>query len=220
MSSASAVSAAAGAALVSSSSQSALDNLGGVLTGLNTTNIVNELIAADSQPVTDLQNDNTTIQSEITAWQTMNTNAQALEAAAAALTDPVAFQATQVTSSDSSIISGSTTGTVPTGTYDLTVNKLAQAEQLTSQEFPDTGSTTIGTGTDNYRCGFWKRGRIKLSGEHRGYSQSGKKHSPFRGSQTLVINSLGSAASQQLSGTFSGADAATAAQDSIGAGGT
>jgi flagellar hook-associated protein 2 len=104
----------------------------GIGTGLNTTALVNALLASYEQPIYDLQNQQKQIASLVSTWQGISSDLQALAQAASALSTPSGWQATQVSSSDSAVATGTTSGGAPTGSVSFVVDQLAQGETLVS----------------------------------------------------------------------------------------
>jgi|SRR5579875_652177 len=104
----------------------------GIGTGLNTTALVNALLASYEQPVTNLQDQQQQISSLVSVWQGVSSDLQALNQAAAALAGPSGWQATQVSSSDSAAATGATSGNAQVGSVSFVVDQLAQGEVLVS----------------------------------------------------------------------------------------
>jgi flagellar hook-associated protein 2 len=104
----------------------------GIGTGLNTTALVQALLASYEQPVTNLQDQQTQLGSLISIWQGISTDLQALAKAAGTLATSSGWQATQVSSSGSGVATGTTTGSAQTGSVSFVVDQLAQGETLVS----------------------------------------------------------------------------------------
>src|SRR5579862_5616649 len=85
----------------------------GLASGLDTNQIISELMAIQQQPVTNLQNQQTGLQALNTNLTSIQSALQTLASNAQALGDTSLFQDTQsVTSSNSTLVSASTTGSV------------------------------------------------------------------------------------------------------------
>ena len=104
----------------------------GIGTGLNTTALVQALMASYEQPIVELQDQQKQIGSLVSIWQGISSDLSALEKAATALSTPSGWQATQVSSSDSSAATGTTSGNATTGSVTFAVDQLAQGETLVS----------------------------------------------------------------------------------------
>ena len=104
----------------------------GIGTGLNTTALVQALMASYEQPITNLQDQQKQIGSLVSLWQQVASDLNALQKAASALSTSSGWQATQVSSSDSSVATGTTSGDATTGSVTFAVGQLAQGETLVS----------------------------------------------------------------------------------------
>lgn len=119
----------------------------GVGSGLDAESLVTSLLEVEKQPITTLQSTNSTLQTKVSAWGTLQSLFSQLQTAATNLTSSTAFTAATATSTDSSAVSVTTgTGSKP-GSYAVEVSSLASAQFLAS-----TG-TVSGTGTLNFTIG-------------------------------------------------------------------
>lgn len=126
----------------------------GLASGLDTNEIISEMMSIYQQPVTALQNQQSGLQAENTNLTSIQSALQGLASDAQALGTTTLFQDTQsVTSSDSTLVSATTTGSVGAvvGGYEVEVNALATASQATySFSSPSAADTvTIGNGTSS-----------------------------------------------------------------------
>ncbi len=114
------------------SSSSAPISVTGLGSGLNTTEIVNALIGAERRPVTELSNQETTLQAQQTQLRSIQSSLQQLAFSAADLSSPELFNTTQaVTSSDPNQITALTTEGAGVGGYQVNVTQLANSAQRT-----------------------------------------------------------------------------------------
>jgi flagellar hook-associated protein 2 len=104
----------------------------GLISGLDTTSLINQLMQAEAVPQTLLKNKVTDSTTYITAMQTLNTKIASLATAAAALAKPAG---TDLHTASVSSASGTQTGVTATagtgavdGTIDFTVDRLAQSQ--------------------------------------------------------------------------------------------
>jgi flagellar hook-associated protein 2 len=104
----------------------------GIGTGLNTTALVQALMASYEQPITALQDQQSQIGSLVSTWQGISSDLSALEKAAEALSTPSGWQATEATSSNSAVATGTTSGNATTGSVTFAVDQLATGETLVS----------------------------------------------------------------------------------------
>ncbi len=121
-----------------STSAAGLNSLGGTLqitglaSGLNTDQIITELLAIKAQPITALQNQEAGVKARDTALTSMQTALQTVFNDAQALEDPSLFHASQqVTSSDSTRVSASSSTGAGVGGYQVSVSQLANSAQRT-----------------------------------------------------------------------------------------
>jgi flagellar hook-associated protein 2 len=108
----------------------------GLVSGLNTQSIINAEMAVYEQPLTNLQTEQSTINTKIADYQAINTQLLTLQQSADALADPSAFnEAYSASSSASSVATASVTSGTQTGSLTFAVDQLA------------VGSTQISAGT-------------------------------------------------------------------------
>jgi flagellar hook-associated protein 2 len=117
----------------------------GVGSGLDLNSILSGLMAAEQQPITILQTQQQTLQSQLSSIGQVKSALSSLQTAADAISTTASFAAFQANSSDSSVSATATTGAVP-GSYSIEVSQLAQQQKLTSTGYAST-SSAIGTGT-------------------------------------------------------------------------
>lgn len=115
----------------------------GLISGLQTTDVINALMAAEAVPQTLLKNKVTDSQSFITALQALNTKLAALSTSAAALASPAGTDLHTATSSSATVTATAGVGAVD-GSIDFTVDKLAQSQVIVTgplTEWPDQPPT-------------------------------------------------------------------------------
>jgi flagellar hook-associated protein 2 len=123
-----------GTSAAQTTSATPLFNVGGIATGLDTNSIINELLSIDRQPETLIQNESTVEQARETALQQIQTQMQALQTAAQAMRDPSVWANSQtVTSSNTTAVSAVLTGGAAAGGFQIGVQRLASADQVTQQ---------------------------------------------------------------------------------------
>lgn len=127
-------------------------SIGGIISGLDTQSIISQLMELERVPLTRLETRKTTLNNQITAWQDANTRILALKTKLDALATASTFAAKNLVSSDESILKGTATYSAQAGTYYLTVNSLARANQLKTEGYANTTST-VGTGTISIAVG-------------------------------------------------------------------
>jgi flagellar hook-associated protein 2 len=122
--------------------------ISGLASGLNTNQIIQGLLAIDQQRVTDLNNQETQVTNNQTAFKQVEAQLLGLQNTLGTLSSPVnnVFAARTATPSDNTVLTAAASGSAVPGVYTLTVNSLAQAQQIASQGFASTTSAiTQGT---------------------------------------------------------------------------
>lgn len=104
--------------------------LGGTAGQIDTTSLINQLMAAQAIPQSELKDQLATLQNQQGAYQAINTKIAAVQTAAQALTDPTAWQATAATSSSSAVAATSSAGAA-VGSTTFSVTQLARAQVTT-----------------------------------------------------------------------------------------
>jgi flagellar hook-associated protein 2 len=125
---------------VSSSTSSGLSTLGGnaplqitgLASGLDTNQIITELMSIQQQPITNLQNQESGLTALNTQLTSVQSSLQTLANDAMALMDPSLFQTSQqVTSSDTTRVSASSSTGAGIGGYQVSVSQMANSAQRT-----------------------------------------------------------------------------------------
>ncbi len=137
----------------------------GLVSGLNTNQIIQGLLAVQQQEITNLQNQQAQITQHETAYNTIQANLTALQSALSGLapTTNSVFDGRTVTSSNSDVATGSATSGSTPGVYTFTVNSLAQAQEMASQGF-DSASSLITQGTFQFQVGSGAVNTITING--------------------------------------------------------
>jgi flagellar hook-associated protein 2 len=148
--------------MTTTSATSSIDLVNSVI---DVQSIVDALIKIDSAPITQMQNQSSTLQSKISAYQSLNTKLATLQTQvddilyngdtahlitpgsfAARLSGSI-FSASKATSSNTNVLTATAGKNAANGTYSITVGNLAKARTDLSDGFLDSGTTLTGTGT-------------------------------------------------------------------------
>lgn len=140
----------------------------GLISGINTAQLIEQLIAIDARPKTILQNRVTVLNSQATALQEINAKLLALKGAVSTLVSPNLFKTTTAASSDSTVLTASTRSTATPGTYTFQVSRLVSTQQCISRGFSDADTTPVGSGTITIESGSARLERDTLLSELRG----------------------------------------------------
>ncbi len=159
----------------------------GIGSGLDVNGIVSKLMAVESQPITLLQNQQASYQTQLSAYGQVSGALASLQSSLGSLTGLSQSQLLSSTSSNTSVLTASTaSGAVP-GSYNIGVTQLAQAQTLVATG--QTSSTAaIGTGASTtLTFSFGTTSGTVTSGVY----QSGTTFTqdPTQGTKTVTINS-------------------------------
>jgi len=122
-------------------------SISGLASGLDTANIIDQLIQLQRYPIERWQAEKAEITNKITAWQAINTLLLSFKITAYDLSREATFNVKKTQVSDSTVFTASASSSAATGSYDLRVLQLASTHQFISRGFPDRSTTGIGTGT-------------------------------------------------------------------------
>lgn len=101
--------------------------LGGTAGQIDVTSLISQLMQAKAIPQSQLKDQLTNVQSELSAYQAINTKMTALQTAAQALTDPSGWTTTAATSSSPTVVATST-GAAQAGATTFDVTRLAAGQ--------------------------------------------------------------------------------------------
>jgi flagellar hook-associated protein 2 len=143
---------------ISSSATSGAITTQGIGSGLDIASIVDKLVSVASQPLTDLQTQESAYETKLSAFGQVSSALSTFQSTIAPLTTPAAFQTFAATIGDSSIasvaVSSTNSNSLSAGSHTLTVSQLADSQRTASSAFADTTSA-IGTGTITIDVGTW-----------------------------------------------------------------
>ncbi|WP_266160694.1 flagellar filament capping protein FliD [Dyella silvatica] len=119
----------------------------GVGSGLDVTTLVSKLVAAKKAPLQgQIDSQTNSAKTEISALGQISSALSTLKTALASLSDGSAFNTRKVASSDSTVLTASSTTGAVNGSYNINVSQLATALKLTSGGVANA-QTQLGTGT-------------------------------------------------------------------------
>jgi len=118
----------------------------GLVSGMSTDTIITQLMAIAKKPQDRLKTQLTNVQSEQTAWQTINAKVLALQTMVYSISKTSSFLAKKGASSDDTIATATASSSALPGIYDVKVSNRAQANQIASQTF-DSLDADVGNGT-------------------------------------------------------------------------
>jgi len=124
----------------------------GLGSGLDVNGLVSKLIAAESQPLKQLNAKEATYQARLTAYGTVKSTLSAFQSAVSGLSSANAFQTLAANSADTSVYTATAGLTAVAGSYDIEVVNLAASQKLVSGAFTAV-TDVVGTGTLTFQFG-------------------------------------------------------------------
>ncbi|HEY9854712.1 MAG TPA: flagellar filament capping protein FliD [Stenomitos sp.] len=106
--------------------------LGGLASGLDTSSLINQLMAIEQQPLNLINQKKQTLFNKNSAFQAINTRISALQSAAGDLTLDLNLRAKSATPSNTSILTAKAGASAAAGTYQIRVDRLATASSVTT----------------------------------------------------------------------------------------
>lgn len=126
----------------------------GIGSGLDISAIVSSLTSAYGAAQTNtLNNEQTTLSAQVSAYGTFSSALSTLQATLTALTDPTKLAGFDATLADKTIATATTDSHAVAGQYAFQVNNLATSATLTSKAFTGGSSSVVGTGSLNITVG-------------------------------------------------------------------
>jgi flagellar hook-associated protein 2 len=129
----------------------------GVGSGLDVNSIVTQLVAIERQPITKLQKQASSLQTQLSAFGKLKSNLSALRDAASALSSTTTWRQTTGTSSDSASVAVTTDANNRPGSYSVLVTKLASSQSNVSTTFASSAAL-VGEGSLRIELGTWGAG--------------------------------------------------------------
>jgi flagellar hook-associated protein 2 len=119
----------------------------GLISGINSAQIIDQLIQLDSGPVTQLQQRITTANAQKDAYNGLLSQLSDLKTVGTTLTNPLTFQAATANSSDQNVLTATAAAGAAVGTFQFQVARLVSAQQAVTAGFADPNQTKVGAGT-------------------------------------------------------------------------
>jgi flagellar hook-associated protein 2 len=143
----------------------------GLGSGLDINNLVSQLVAAEKAPrQTQITRQQSSTVTSLTALAQFKGALSAFNTALSPLKTVEAFAARGATSSDNDIFTASATSSAAPGSYDIEVERLATAHQLSSTAFANGAGHVVGTGTLTISMGA-KTFSVAVDAEHNTLAQ-------------------------------------------------
>lgn len=134
----------------------------GIGSGLDVNSIITQLVAVERQPLTKLQSEASTLQSQLSTYGQLKSAMSTLRDAADALTKSETWGQTTATASDSTAVAVTTSASTHAGTYSLEVQRLASAQSNSTVTYPSADSL-VGEGTLQIEVGTWSEDQTSFT---------------------------------------------------------
>ncbi|BDW11748.1 flagellar hook-associated protein 2 [Polynucleobacter sp. SHI8] len=125
----------------------------GIGSGLDTAGIVSKLMAVEATPLNQLTKSQDSYQTKITAYGQVQSSLSQFQSSVLSLSNINTLKTVNATSSDTSILSATTSVGAVAGNYAITVNQLAQSQQLVSNG-QSSSTAAIGSGSSTVTFDF------------------------------------------------------------------
>lgn len=116
----------------------------GAFSGINSQQLIEQLLAIDSRPKLQAQRRVQDLQFQQAAFLDLNSRLAALRTAAETFRTDKTFQRMAAASSDETVLTASATLGAPPGAYSILVDRLVSTQQLLSRGFADSTATAVG----------------------------------------------------------------------------
>ncbi|MDA8295482.1 MAG: flagellar filament capping protein FliD [Actinomycetota bacterium] len=189
-----------------SASSSAPLMVNGMISGINTSSVISALLESYQIPITNLQDQQKSLNSEASDYQAINTDLQSLQSAANALNMNNTWNLATATSSDSSVASATASPGAINGSLSFTVNQLAQANMLVSTD----GAASTGTVVTSSPTLFLATGGAAL-----GFSSFSGTSALGVGSHSIQVTQSSSAATVAGSGPLGASSTISSANNAL-----
>lgn len=124
----------------------ATTSVDGLISGLNTTDVITQLMQLERQPQARLKTQRSALDKTTAAYQSLNARFDSLLKAASAVAQDSGWQVRKATSSDSTILKASAQPTAAGGELAVSVERLASAHALVSEATVSGLGTVVATG--------------------------------------------------------------------------
>lgn len=131
---------------MTSSVSSSTSSVSGLVSGMDTTTLISQLMQIEAQPQTQLKTQLAATQTDAAAYRDINTSFAALATAAGALTQAASWGLTKASSSDASVTATATAGAA-SGSLTFSVDRLATAHSVMANSTWTNSTDAYGLGS-------------------------------------------------------------------------
>ncbi len=115
----------------------------GLISGINTAELIDQLLAIEARPKTLVQRRNAVLTSQQVAFQDVNAKLLVLKLSSSTFSSDGVFRSTSATSSNESVLTATSTNSAVPGSYNFTVDRLVTTQQVITSGFTDQDSDPI-----------------------------------------------------------------------------
>ncbi|MFW6386522.1 MAG: flagellar filament capping protein FliD [Bacillota bacterium] len=124
-----------------------VEGLTGLGSGFPTEDVIKQLMEAEREPLTKLEEEKSELEKTQEAWREVNSKLSGLDEAVSSMNSEDTFLSKTVDSSNEEVATASAESSASTGTYELDVANLAQSHRVVSEK-QDSTSEPLGYGAD------------------------------------------------------------------------
>jgi flagellar hook-associated protein 2 len=135
----------------------------GVGSGLDVNSIVSQLVALEKQPLQGLQTTASNLNTQLSAYGSLQADISSLNDAATALADPKSWTASAAVSSNAGAVNATVSGSPSVGVYSVQVQQLASAQSVASAAPFAATNSAVGTGSLTIQLGTWNTGNTNFT---------------------------------------------------------
>lgn len=125
----------------------------GLFSGINTKQLIDQLIAVESRPKQLAQKRVLQLQAQQAAYLDINSNLLNLRTAAAAFNTLGVFKASKASSSNTSVLTATAGNNAATGNFSISVSRLVSTHQVISRGFDNKDSSGVGATSFSFEVG-------------------------------------------------------------------
>ncbi len=127
----------------------------GIGSGLDVNTMVNQLVALESRPLTQLQDQATQLRTQVSSYGQLSSLFGSLQTAANRLTGTSLWSQAKATSADEGVVQVVGGSSAAPGSYDVSVSSLATSQTVVAADALDSPSELVGSGTLTLEIGAW-----------------------------------------------------------------
>lgn len=115
----------------------------GLISGIDTGALIEQLLAIEARPKTQITSRNAVLNAQTVAFQTINAKLLSLKLATSSFTTNNTFNSTSVSTSNANVLTATSGNTATPGSYSFTVARLVSTQQLITKGFADRDATAV-----------------------------------------------------------------------------